>query len=713
MKMTNADGLKVLSVVVAGIAATGCSSTQQVSAIDKISKEELAIERMMAMNSYKKPGISYLPSSMGIEVSLLNPVSKEMRSKKLNMRLPSKAKMRDLIQFLSEADIIVGVGSSISSDDEKKDEEGSSNSFLDDEVTVARFNGTLGQLIDTLRVSNGLFFEEHDGILTARDRTTMTVSIPQDAEAVSVLTNDLTGLGASAISVSTYAGVMTFDVNAHAYNRVSRYLKRLKQNMAMVDLEVSVITISKTDAAKAGLDLRTIKAVKGYDLTAPGMVNSDVIKDLSMIMDAGSLSTLVMGSDWAVQGLVNFLDEVTEVKTTQNLSLKTLAGRKVTVVSGREVPYVSGVEVSTTDAGTATGITTDVTISGLNMDITPRYDGEGGLVSLDLNMVLSNVVSLVELSAGTQIGTITQPQTEQQTFNDMAILRAGEIAMIGGITLKNTENQSLSAVPFQDQKVHNQDALNESAMYILIRPTVTVFTKARPKLEGLNVDANDFNYAPDKHIKKAVQAEIQHEVEKLKMAQENALINSELERNREELAQLKKQIALELRKTEVRKSFQRKIMAAAPVKAIESAPGVTELPSQAAAFESPAALIKSEALSTTAQNQSPQVTKSTLELLAMENDAVLESTVSENKSLASDKAEKGAFSRLIDWFKAESVKPYSQRHIVKEQNDWNYQAGIAENEGAAKSSFSNIRFRTAEEIAADNRADFLYNKGIE
>jgi type II secretory pathway component GspD/PulD (secretin) len=125
---------------------------------------------------------------------------------------------------------------------------------------------------------------------------------------------------------------------------------------------------------------------------------------------------------------------------------------------------------------------TDKVQTGLTLKTTPHFDADAELVTLDVNLELKSILQFVELKAGDQIGSITQPMTQDQSLTDIVRIQAGKTVVIGGLqydseTKSNTEPAFLREEGEKSGMSFGQrgNQVQRNALFIIIRPSVTVY----------------------------------------------------------------------------------------------------------------------------------------------------------------------------------------------------------------------------------------------
>jgi MSHA biogenesis protein MshL len=166
--------------------------------------------------------------------------------------------------------------------------------------------------------------------------------------------------------------------------------------------------------------------------------------------------------------------------------LGTLSGMPVKITSGNEIPYVKTVGSSVAAGGAVAGsIQTEIIISGLDLEVTPYFDAADASLVTKVKVSMSALVGFRELSAGPSAGKISQPEIQKLTFENVGRLNAGETVIMGGITYdQQTDNyQTLPGLENMEAGSKSQKN-NRQAIYIVVRPTVVIFTADADKLNA-------------------------------------------------------------------------------------------------------------------------------------------------------------------------------------------------------------------------------------
>lgn len=489
-----------ITVIAIGLFAAGCATVPD-EPLGSLDDSDIVNE---ATSSWTKvPPLVYREVSKTPVLDRPNTLPWDIASKSIDISLARNATVSDLVHALSLSDVPAMV--------------------LDPEIAkravhVPRFKGPIGPLLSVVADALGISFVYSNGVVLARPAGEYVVTLPQDKELIESVTAELTRLGATNVASSVSAGIVSFGAPRDRNRVILSYIERVINNTSMINLQVAIVAVSLTREKERGIDWSALEVTLGDGLVVgengvygngikdqssrlpmwpnpgmpgqpnPGQGSDDPVSAAARL--AGTLSgngigLLVNEDNFSLQGMISLLSKYGETRTTQNLILKTISGRKVRLRSGDTVPYVSDVNVGGfggASYGTGSllgGANTDTIETGLTLEVTPSFDEATGIVTMGVDLELSQVVEMVQLSAGNQLGSFTQPHTKVQEFNDVARILVGDTVILGGLVfeqdddIRNTLN-GLEKLPV-GHKAANQ---KRQALFVVIRPTATVYRYA-------------------------------------------------------------------------------------------------------------------------------------------------------------------------------------------------------------------------------------------
>lgn len=507
-----------LAVLTSALIIAGCSSitpmempSNSPSTIDK-AREAVAIS-----DGWNTPAVL---TEGNTSIVLMTPfdLPSDIKNRRLQLTLEPGASVNDVVAILGE----MGVPIIIS------DEQAASKAFY-----LPRFNGTLGTLLKAITRATDVWFTWQDGSVLATSTERIAVSVPQDNTFSDVLVKGLESLGVKSHAVTWQAGMATLDVTPSQFSKVRQYLSRMTKNSAFVTLQVAVVNVTLNQNVKQGIDWEKLQlsALKGgtpkqfnsakqdyspqqniggtngmsYDgqggfgnsggyqapsnsaegssPSASGSKVSDLIGTAAQLAVSGTgLEGLIFGSRFSFSGMFNYLQTYGDAETKQNVILKTVAGNPVEFKSLTQIPYVSEIGV-TSNSGYYNGSNgsnsslgssqTDKADDGIEVKMTPTYDAAANTVTVDLALSIKAVVAFNELSAGNQIGKMTQPTTAERSFTDILRMRPGQTVVVGGLTYDSISNNNGSPLFLQGTSLESQSLkLDRQSMFIVVRSSV-------------------------------------------------------------------------------------------------------------------------------------------------------------------------------------------------------------------------------------------------
>lgn len=402
------------------------------------------------------PAKTYIDKAYNIEVQEPGLIPDRIKSKKVHIHASAYLSPDDLIFILDK----YGVNAVVSSKE-----------IENAKVYVPRYSGTVGELLDIIASASDLDFRYVGNSVVIDDSKQFIVKIEQQKDLADKIASTVEKMGAEEVVASTESGTITYSASSKNQVLISNYLERLALNSSVIQLQVAVITVRLKDERNTGFN---------WSEFAMGFGNSRNI-DNETTGFIGRLTGSAMGLQFADDGInvaaaLNMLSTYGESKTSQNLTIQTLSGVPVSLKSGDKIPYISDIPTTTNDNNTTSGLETETVETGFKIDLDALYDSDESLVTISMDLSLKSLIGFIDLSAGEQLGTITQPQVQEQALNNIVKLKAGQTAMVGGLIIENYSDnrQSISTLDKLPLGSKSMDS-TRTAIFIMLRPTVTVF----------------------------------------------------------------------------------------------------------------------------------------------------------------------------------------------------------------------------------------------
>lgn len=364
--------------------------------------------------------------------------------------------------------------------------------FYDRPLPFRNFKGSVAELMRRLE-NSGDIAVWYDGSIVVGDVRRYAVSVMQNQDIVQSVVNELKRLGAKNVVGSVGAGQIFYSASPRTNGEMLEpYLRRLQGNLSEVTLQVALVTVNMTKNAEAGFDWSALNFGYGGNVTGTEAPSSDGIITADTALGNGVFTLnnnafkgnfgdlFGTGKIVSVAGAIKFLSRMGDTSVAQNVELRTLSGAPVILRSGENIPYVQnvGATLSGGIGGGALGSSQTAQLgTGLTLNFDPRYDASSGIVTLDVGVKLVDLVEFVQLNAGAQLGTLTQPRTREQGINSILRLSAGQTAILGGIR-RDLSSDSRNG-PFGAFAIGSRNRSREVFwLFAIVRPVVTVYETA-------------------------------------------------------------------------------------------------------------------------------------------------------------------------------------------------------------------------------------------
>lgn len=402
------------------------------------------------------------------------------------------------------------------------------------QMMIYEYKGKFGDFLNAMSVAHDMSFSWFPGnVLMVQKEKPFILQIPQNENVAKAIEENITSLGAKEVKASIQAGTINYKASERDQRRILDMIERMGLNAAVVSMQVAIVNVSLDRERNTGFDWGSLKAGIGAQDLGVSEDSSGVVVDPAAIAGGlaggttgvgvgtgagtgtgtgtGNSTAEALGSnlkdmaaffgltkdgvalnlakgDFSFMSAFRMLSTYGETKTAQSVLMDSLSGEEVTLKSGQKVPYIDSVGMNTTSASTGVAGTTNSLGSteiseveiGLELKLTPFYDNRSQTVTIGVDLSLSSLLRYVELSAGNQLGSVSRPLTQEQAFTDLVRVKAGESIIIGGLTY-DSYNDNRNNLNFLENTESASQAKKASrtAMFILMRPTVTVFESER------------------------------------------------------------------------------------------------------------------------------------------------------------------------------------------------------------------------------------------
>ncbi|MBV7542133.1 type II secretion system protein GspD [Acidovorax sp. sic0104] len=476
--------LKRITRAVAGMASAaviqsalvGCSSFPENA--DKLPTQAEA-KKEYETSWASVPAVTRVASAAGKSVRTRKPMPHEVGSRSLSVDLEGRATLGEIVRAAE----LQGFRIILKTSSDKRSEP----------LHFTRFEGTFDQFVEMLAISHDVDFEYMNGVTVVSDGVRYMVTVPQHKSLLERVVPTLTALGATNVKYDLDSGLISYEAPAATSRDIDIYLQKMTSNASMVALQVAVIDVRMNRDRATGFDWKEFSAKWGTAIesavkpviptpTTVGTAVANAVTD-RVLGNVGSFSGNGFGvkldeAKFSLVAAIKLLSTYGQAKVTQDVLISTMGGAPVKLSSGNVIPYVTGIGSTTASGGAVSGsVTTSTVNSGLKMEITPRYDAADHFVMTDLKAKMASLVRFRELSAGNTTGTLSQPEMQELEFENISRLRPGEIILLGGISYDQINETYTSIAGLEKAKIGSEAiTTNRHAIFIVIRPSVTIFT---------------------------------------------------------------------------------------------------------------------------------------------------------------------------------------------------------------------------------------------
>ena len=370
--------------------------------------------------------------------------------------------------------------------------ERSSPAFFERSLPFRYFQGTVGELMRRLENTGNIAVWYDNGFVIG-DVRRYAIAVPQQRDIIQSVVNELTRMGASDVTGSIGASQVVYSAPPRTQAEIIEpYLRRISGNMSEITMQIALVTVAMSRDAERGFDWSALNLGLGQNVTSVPVLPADGGTAVNTPLGSGSFvftpnnfqtnlgDLLGVNRVLSVASAISFLSRIGNTSVAQNVELRTLSGSPVILRSGEDIPYVQNVTSQSTGSlggGALGGSQTARLGTGLTLNVDPRYDSSSGIVTMDIGLKLVDLVEFVQLSAGNQLGTLTQPRTREQGVNSILRLPAGQTTILGGIRRELTADQRNG--PLGLFGIGKRDRQHEVFwLFAIVRPVVTVYETA-------------------------------------------------------------------------------------------------------------------------------------------------------------------------------------------------------------------------------------------
>ena len=132
------------------------------------------------------------------------------------------------------------------------------------------------------------------------------------------------------------------------------------------------------------------------------------------------------------------------------------------------------IETSTATSATQ-AVKTATAKSGVELSVVPYYNKKDGTLSLALKVTVSSVTQYMTLSAGNQLGTITQPETTLKAVSTYLRMTPAQVAVVGGLTIESVTDNAIGIPGDNYLSKTGRATKQKGELIIIVKPAIIEF----------------------------------------------------------------------------------------------------------------------------------------------------------------------------------------------------------------------------------------------
>jgi len=359
------------------------------------------------------------------------------------------ANLNDVIALLTEAtdQNIIFQAQSTTNDNTNTDNNDISNTnenteelIKDSKVYVSASNIGFGRLLKKT-VGDKLSIRYDDETYYLGYSKTVTLKIPSLQGLKSELKNTLETMGAINVVHDSITSSITFSAREKEYNEIMQYLKILRNNLYVIEYEISIFNVELKDTYNLGIDWDVVSNNNG-DISFNTKTTAN-FSSADVVGTAASIGTIFKTPNFTGAAMAKALTQFGKVESIQRPKLLGIAGTDVVLIDGVEEPYIK--EVKTTAVGDNGVQTSTVSASALSgIKVTLNSNILDGTVLTDISLDINDIVSYTTFSVDGN--SYSQPKIQTKNIKSTMRVQPGVPIVISGL-FKHKSDKGFSGIP--------------------------------------------------------------------------------------------------------------------------------------------------------------------------------------------------------------------------------------------------------------------------
>jgi type II secretory pathway component GspD/PulD (secretin) len=309
-------------------------------------------------------------------------------------------------------------------------------------INLSASNISFGKILQKT-VGDKLSILYSDNTFYLGNMRTVTLKIPSVNGLPEILKSSITSMGATNVSTDAITSSVSFSAREKEYGDIMKYLEILRNNLYVIEYEISIYDVELKDNYALGIDWSLIPSLAkdGLSFVASAGAGLGSAGTSAVPLTFG----MIMKNDtYNGKALVSALENFGKVESIQKPKLLGLAGTNVKLTDGIEAPYISGIQnTSVSGSGASQVSTTSATaLSGLEINL--KSNMLDGTVITDIGLKINDIVGYTSFEVNGN--KFSQPQTVTKAINNTMRVQPGIPIVISGL-FRNKSDKGWSGLP--------------------------------------------------------------------------------------------------------------------------------------------------------------------------------------------------------------------------------------------------------------------------
>jgi len=312
------------------------------------------------------------------------------------------------------------------------------NSITDSRIYVSASNIGFGRLLKKA-VGDKLSIRYENDTYYLGYLKTVTLKIPSLDGLKDELTKTLKTLGASNVVHDAITSSITFSAREKEYTEIMKYLKILRDNLYVIEYDISIFNVELKDNYNLGIDWDLI-----YHANSQTNLNTKTNFSTADVMGSvAKLGAVFQTPNLTGNAVAQALSQFGKVESIQRPKLLGIAGTDVVLIDGVKEPYIK--EVKTTAVGDNGVQTSAVSASALSgIKVTLNSNMLDGTIITNISLDINDIVSYKTFSVGDT--SYSQPKVQTKNIKSTMRVQPGVPIVISGL-FKHKADKGYSGIP--------------------------------------------------------------------------------------------------------------------------------------------------------------------------------------------------------------------------------------------------------------------------